>query len=121
MRLDGFAARDVTPWETASGGKAVGCAAASCSATLDYPGAAGTFDVAVNYFDQSNGASRYRLMVAGREVDGEVGDLHERRHPGSSATTTGSGQRSHGAKWQAADCSGATSRSSGSSRQRSAA
>ncbi len=48
-------------------------------------------------------------------------DLHERRHPGSSSTTTGSGQRSQGAKWQAADCASATSRSAGSSAQRSAA
>ena len=31
MKLDGYTVSDVTPWEAASGGKAIGCPVASCS------------------------------------------------------------------------------------------
>ena len=88
MKLDGYAPTDVTPWETASGGKAVTCAAASCSATLDYAGASGAFDLAVQYFDEMNGASRFRLLVAGREVDAWVAteDIPTKDPNGHSAT-----------------------------------
>jgi alpha-glucuronidase len=88
MRLDGYTAKDVTPWETASGGKAVVCAAATCSATLDYAGPAGAFDVAVQYFDEANGVSRFRLLVGGREVDAWTAseDIPTRDANGHSAT-----------------------------------
>ena len=88
MRLDGYVVKDVTPWETASGGKAVTCAAATCAVTLDYTGATGAFDVAVQYFDEANGASRFRLLVNGREVDGWTAseDFATREPNGHSAT-----------------------------------
>ena len=88
MRLDGYVVKDVTPWETASGGKAVTCAAATCAVTLDYTGATGAFDVAVQYFDEANGASRFRLFINAREVDGWTAseDIATREPNGHSAT-----------------------------------
>lgn len=69
MKLSGFAPRPVTPWETASNATSVTCQVTSgCSAQYDYTGAAGTFDIAIAYFDQSDGASKYRLLVGEREV-----------------------------------------------------
>src|SRR5205814_7921214 len=64
MELHGYAVTDVTPWEDASGGKAVVCATgATCSATLKFSGAPGWYTVRVQYFDTSNGVSQYRLSV----------------------------------------------------------
>jgi alpha-glucuronidase len=57
------------PAEDASGGKAVACAAAECSASLKYDGAAGWYTVRVQYFDQRDGVSHYRLRVAGQVID----------------------------------------------------
>jgi alpha-glucuronidase len=69
MQLDGYKVVDVTPWEAASGGKAVACEAAKCSAAFRYDGAAGAHTIRVEYFDQNNGASHFRLFVAGHQVD----------------------------------------------------
>jgi alpha-glucuronidase len=70
MMLDGYTSTKVTPWETASGGTAVTCApGATCTATMKYEGAAGTYDIAVQYFDENDGASRFRVVVNGRAVD----------------------------------------------------
>jgi alpha-glucuronidase len=67
--LDGYKTIDITPWEAASGGKAVECAAAAgCAATFRYSGAAGTFQVGVRYFDQNNGVSRFRALLRGRVI-----------------------------------------------------
>jgi alpha-glucuronidase len=88
MRLDGYAVKDVTPWETASGGKAVMCRAAICSVTFDYAGTSGALDLAIQYFDEMNGASRFRLLVGGREVDAWTAseDIPTRDANGHSAT-----------------------------------
>ena len=69
MKLDGYTVRDVTPWEAASGGKAIGCPVASCSASLRYEGAAGWHTLHVEYFDQIDGVSHFRLFVANQLVD----------------------------------------------------
>ncbi len=71
MRLDGYTAIDVTPWETASGGKAVVCkdrAACTVSTTMDRP--AGWYDLAVQYFDLRGGAASFRLLL-NKQVIGE--------------------------------------------------
>ena len=68
-RLEGYKTIDVTPWEAASGGKAVECPAASgCSATFRYNGAAGVFEVRVRYFDTNTGVSHFRALVGNRVV-----------------------------------------------------
>ena len=67
MTLSGYQPVDVTPWETASGGKAVACERpAECSASFRYDGPPGRYDVAVEYFDQNNGVSKYKLWIARR-------------------------------------------------------
>ncbi|MBV8672888.1 MAG: glucosiduronase, partial [Acidobacteriaceae bacterium] len=67
MHLDGYTPADVTPWETASGGKGIICKArevCSASTTLNRP--AGTYDIAVQYFDSRHGASSYDLYLDGK-------------------------------------------------------
>ena len=69
MKTGGYQTVDVTPWETASGGKAVECHEANgctLTATIDKP--AGTYDVAVQYFDIWGGVSTYTLSVNGAAV-----------------------------------------------------
>lgn len=91
MPLDGFAVVEVAPWETASNGRAVSCEAASgCSASYTYQGPSGARDIVVQYYDQSDGASRYRLWVGPREVASWVADrnLPHVDSNGHSATRT---------------------------------
>ena len=69
MNLGGYAPVDVTPWEDASGGKAVSCKdhnACTATAKLDKP--AGTYDIAIQYFDLSGGASAYKLYVNSKQI-----------------------------------------------------
>ncbi len=77
MKLDGYAVFDVKPWETASGGKAVQCVSSNRQASASFPyAAAGRFDVDVRYFDQNDGASQFKLFVAGKQVDQWLADDH---------------------------------------------
>jgi alpha-glucuronidase len=70
MKLEGFAPLDVTPWEAASGGKAVTCAEGpSCAATWKFDGAPGWYTLRVQYFDMPNGVARYKLLVGRQTVD----------------------------------------------------
>jgi len=66
--LTGYVVKDVTPWETASGDKAIECASASCAATFRYAGAAGRHDLTVRYFDVNTGAARFRVRVGERTL-----------------------------------------------------
>ena len=89
MRLQGYRLVDVTPWETASGGRAVTCERAEgCSASFTFAGKSGSYDVSVQYFDQNNGASHYRLFVRDRLVDAWVADdqLPSARMNGQTST-----------------------------------
>jgi alpha-glucuronidase len=76
MRLDGYVPVEVTPWETASGGKAVICEKAQCSAEMTWDGADGWYDISVRYFDLLHGESKYSLDVAGREVNRWTSDMN---------------------------------------------
>jgi alpha-glucuronidase len=72
-RLTGYKVIDVTPWEDASRGKAVSCdekerPPQSCAAEWTYSGAAGRFDLAVQYFDLQGGAAKFSLLVNGRPI-----------------------------------------------------
>jgi len=95
MQLDGYVVTDVTPWETASGGKAIVCPepASRCSATFqvgdilnslheresaragfkpapsEQSVPASTYDLCVEYFDQNNGASQFHVFVNDKHVD----------------------------------------------------
>ena len=76
MALDGYVVEAVTPWETASGGRAVVCVGTgrTCAASHGHSGPAGPHDIVVQYFDERDGSSRLRLVVAGREVDAWIAD-----------------------------------------------
>lgn len=64
MQLDGYTPVDVTPWETASGGKAYVCIdRLQCAAATTFRGNAGWYDIAVRYFDYLHGASTFRLLL----------------------------------------------------------
>ncbi|PWT89239.1 MAG: glucosiduronase [Proteobacteria bacterium] len=70
MQLTGFAPQDIAPWEAASGGKAIACAAGqSCAATLKFTGAPGWYTLRVQYFDMPDGVARYKMLVGSQVVD----------------------------------------------------
>ncbi len=71
-RLSGYKVTDITPWENASGGKAVACdpnpARGSCSAEWTYAGKAGRFNIAVQYFDLPGGVAHFTFGINGTEI-----------------------------------------------------
>jgi alpha-glucuronidase len=71
MTLNGYQPEDVTPWEAASGAKAVACRKpdAQCTAEFRYRGAAGRYDISVRYFDQNNGVASFEVFIGGRRID----------------------------------------------------
>jgi alpha-glucuronidase len=71
MQLEGYEPQNVAPWETASGGQAAHCVdpAGKGALTLNYSGPGGWFNVSVRYFDENDGASKYKLIVAGQTID----------------------------------------------------
>jgi alpha-glucuronidase len=88
MKLEGYTVNTPTPWESASGGKVVECAAAKCTAGFRYQGAPGWYTLHVRYFDLPAGASQFSLRVAGQIVDRwTAGDrLPARKIDGASST-----------------------------------
>jgi alpha-glucuronidase len=86
--LTGYQVKSVTPWETASGDRAVECAAVVCSAAFHYTGPSGRRDLVVQYFDVNTGAARFRVRV-GERVIGEwtaADRIPTRRLDGSSSS-----------------------------------
>jgi alpha-glucuronidase len=71
MNLTGYERFEPASWEGASGGKGVLCpeSAQSCSAQTTFRGAAGPYEVDVEYFDLSHGVSRFRVFIGDRVVD----------------------------------------------------
>jgi alpha-glucuronidase len=69
MKLTGYAAKPVTPWESASGATAVECSEAKCTAAVTYDGESGWRDLIVQYFDQQDGVSRFRVWLGSQPVD----------------------------------------------------
>ena len=69
MRLEGYMPVPVNPWEAASGGTAVSCPIARCAAHFVVEGSAGRHEVRIRYFDQNNGAARFRFLVNGEVLD----------------------------------------------------
>jgi alpha-glucuronidase len=69
MKLNGYQVQEVTPWEAASGGNAVACAAARCEAKFTYTEAPGWRTINVRYFDQNNGISHFRVFVGAQLID----------------------------------------------------
>ena len=90
MDLDGYSAIDITPWECASGGKAVEVAspAGHGSASFKFSGKSGAYDLVVRYFDQNNGVSEFKLFIGSRQVARWLADdqLPSSRPNGHTAT-----------------------------------
>jgi alpha-glucuronidase len=76
MELQGYVPFDVVPPEDASGGKAIECAmpAQKCTASFRFQGAAGWYELDVEYFDQNNGKSKFRVLVGEQKVDDWIAD-----------------------------------------------
>jgi alpha-glucuronidase len=90
MHLEGYLPFEVVPRETASGGKAVECAppATKCSAAFRFEGAAGRYEMDIQYFDQNNGRSKFRVLVGDQVVDQWVADDHlPATKPGGDSST----------------------------------
>jgi alpha-glucuronidase len=90
MALDGYAIKLVTPWEGASGGKAIECAKERCSASFRYEGDPGWHTIRVQYFDQSSGVSHFKLFVGSQIVEEWAADdlFPERRTKVDSSSST---------------------------------
>jgi alpha-glucuronidase len=88
MTLSGYVVKAVTPWESASGEKAVECLATRCAASFTYAGEPGWRDLVVQYFDQSDGVSHFRVWVASQLVaEWDAADrLPTRKVDGSSSS-----------------------------------
>jgi alpha-glucuronidase len=83
-RLSGYKVIDVTPWEDASGGKAVACGEANCSAEWIFSGAAGRFNLAVQYFDQQGGLAKFAVSINGQPAtSSDAGWTADARLPSS--------------------------------------
>jgi alpha-glucuronidase len=65
MKLDGYVVTDVTPWEDASGGKAIVCETPrrACSASFTFNKVGGTYDIVVQYFDVSPGEAEFQVRL----------------------------------------------------------
>jgi alpha-glucuronidase len=69
MQADGYTTVDVTPWETASGGKAVVCnRAAPCTLSAKPARPEGTYSIGVRYFDLRTGNAQYDLQLNGKSI-----------------------------------------------------
>jgi alpha-glucuronidase len=71
MQLEGYVPVAVSPSENASGGEGVECAAPakSCAASLRFERPPGRYEMDVQYFDQNNGESKFRVLLNGQKID----------------------------------------------------
>ncbi len=68
MQLTGYIVADVSPMEDASGGKAIECRAASCSAQFVFDDAPGWYTLNIQYFDLNTGTAQFRLFINGQQA-----------------------------------------------------
>jgi alpha-glucuronidase len=89
MQLNGYRVMDVTPWENSSGGKGIECLAPQgCMAGFKFTGAAARYGIDVEYFDQNNGVSRYRVLVNDQPIDEWKADNNlPARKPGGDSSS----------------------------------
>jgi alpha-glucuronidase len=77
MQLQGYTPVEVTPWENASGSKAIECARPQgCTASVRFTNNPGFYDLDVEYFDLNNGESTYRVFVGTQLVDEWTANAH---------------------------------------------
>lgn len=69
LQMAGYEAAEATRWETVSGSRLTACQERNgCTLTTTLQKPAGTYDIAVQYFDIWRGVSRFTLLVNGQEV-----------------------------------------------------
>jgi alpha-glucuronidase len=69
MVADGYTPVEVTPWEAASDGKAIVCnRPAVCTLSAKLNRDAGSYNIAVQYFDFRTGASQYELLLNDKPI-----------------------------------------------------
>jgi alpha-glucuronidase len=87
MKLSGYAAAPVVPWEAGSGGMAVECGAARCTAAFTYTGESGWRNLIVQDFDVNNGVASFRVSVGSQLVAEWVANdrIPSRRPDGGSS------------------------------------
>lgn len=69
MQADGYTPVEVTPWETASGGKAAVCnRTTACTLTAKPDKPTGNYTIAVQYFDIHPGDAQYELLLNGKSI-----------------------------------------------------
>lgn len=111
MALEGYQVEPVTPWEDASGGKAITCQAPlrHCEAQFVYRGPGGWKNLNVQYFDLNDGVAQFRLYLNDQPVDEWLadaelpakipnGDTSTRRTIGRVALRTGDTIRIEGTR-----------------------
>ncbi len=78
MELQGFEVSPIKPPEAASDGKAIECPLPKqeCTASFQFKGNAGWYELDVEYFDQNNGESTFRVAVNNQLVDQWLADDH---------------------------------------------
>jgi alpha-glucuronidase len=88
-RLTGYKVIDVNPWEDASDGKAVSCeGVATCAAEWSWAGAAGRFNIAVQYFDLQGGVAKFTFSVSGQPIVAWPADgMYPSRNPHGDNST----------------------------------
>jgi alpha-glucuronidase len=93
MQADGYTPVDANPWESASNGKVVICnRTATCTLTAKLDRPAGSYSIAVQYFDLRTGASKYELLLNDKPIAHWTADeilppaVVDRRLDGSTST-----------------------------------
>jgi alpha-glucuronidase len=76
MTLERFTTSAVIPWETASAGQSAMCTSAvsPCTARHRFQGVAGSYDIAVQYFDENDGAATFAVFVGDRRLESWTAD-----------------------------------------------
>jgi alpha-glucuronidase len=69
MQAEGYQMREIVPWETASGGRAMECrVAAGCTLATTLAQPQGVYALTVAYYDVWRGASQFELELNGRAI-----------------------------------------------------
>jgi len=69
MIIKGYEVQAIIPWETASGGEAISCKIGkSCSAEVLFKENSGLYDISIQYYDQNNGISNFKLFVSSKLI-----------------------------------------------------
>ena len=74
MKLDGYVAKPVIHFETASGETAVRCPVTKCSASFHHEDTPGWYTLKIRYFDYAQGLARFRLWVGNQLIDEWIAD-----------------------------------------------